>query len=110
MLRVARGFDAADPFSRREPAPAARCRAAFAGCRFGVPRARPARILRQPRRRAAVSARRSRGSSSSGGEAVEVDFAPFLETARLLYEGPWVAERYAAIREFIERSRRRCIR
>jgi allophanate hydrolase len=37
-----------------------------------------------------------------GGKAVEIDFAPFLETARLLYEGPWVAERYAAIREFFE--------
>jgi allophanate hydrolase len=38
-----------------------------------------------------------------GGERRTVDFAPFLETARLLYEGPWVAERYVAIREFIER-------
>jgi allophanate hydrolase len=38
-----------------------------------------------------------------GGRAVTVDFGPFAETARLLYEGPWVAERYAAIREFIER-------
>ena len=36
--------------------------------------------------------------------AVEIDFAPFLETARLLYEGPWVAERYVAIRDFIERQ------
>jgi allophanate hydrolase len=33
---------------------------------------------------------------------VEIDFAPFLETARLLYEGPWVAERYAAIQPFFE--------
>lgn len=33
---------------------------------------------------------------SLGGEAVELDFAPFLEVAKLLYEGPWVAERYLA--------------
>jgi len=39
-----------------------------------------------------------------GGTVTEIDFTPFLETARLLYEGPWVAERYAAIREFIERQ------
>lgn len=26
----------------------------------------------------------------------EIDFAPFLEAARLLYEGPWVAERFVA--------------
>jgi allophanate hydrolase len=31
-----------------------------------------------------------------GGEIHEVDIAPLLETARLLYEGPWVAERYLA--------------
>jgi len=34
--------------------------------------------------------------TSLGGEAVELDFAPFLEAAKLLYEGPWVAERYLA--------------
>ncbi|OYY80549.1 MAG: amidase, partial [Methylophilales bacterium 16-45-9] len=39
---------------------------------------------------------------SLGGKAVEIDFKPFLETARMLYEGPWVAERYAAIRDFFE--------
>ena len=39
VLRSARGFDAADPFSRRA-APAARAMPrSFAGCRFGVPRA-----------------------------------------------------------------------
>jgi allophanate hydrolase len=35
-------------------------------------------------------------------ELVPVDLAPFLAVARLLYEGPWVAERYAAISDFIE--------
>jgi allophanate hydrolase len=37
-----------------------------------------------------------------GGEAIEIDFAPFLEAARLLYEGPWVAERYSVAGELIE--------
>lgn len=37
-----------------------------------------------------------------GGECVEVDLQPFLDTAKLLYDGPWVAERYAAIRDFFE--------
>src|SRR3546814_1651618 len=31
-----------------------------------------------------------------GGTIVEIDFAPFRETAALLYNGPWVAERLAA--------------
>ena len=37
-----------------------------------------------------------------GGECVEIDLQPFLDTAKLLYEGPWVAERYAAIGDFYE--------
>ena len=37
-----------------------------------------------------------------GGVCVDIDLEPFLDTAKLLYEGPWVAERYAAIREFFD--------
>lgn len=32
----------------------------------------------------------------NGFETVEIDYSPFDEAARLLYEGPWVAERYLA--------------
>jgi allophanate hydrolase len=32
---------------------------------------------------------------------VEIDLTPFNETARLLYEGPWLAERVAAVGDFI---------
>jgi allophanate hydrolase len=38
-----------------------------------------------------------------GGEPVEIDLEPFLATARLLYQGPWIAERYAALESFIEK-------
>lgn len=31
-----------------------------------------------------------------GGEAVEINFQPFIDAAKLLYEGPWVAERWLA--------------
>ena len=37
-----------------------------------------------------------------GGQPVPFDLAPFLEVARLLYEGPWVAERYSVVGELIE--------
>ncbi len=37
-----------------------------------------------------------------GGKPVRIDFSVFLEAAALLYEGPWVAERLAAIRPFFE--------
>ena len=36
-----------------------------------------------------------------GATVVDVDMSPFFEAAALLYEGPWVAERYAAIRPFL---------
>lgn len=35
-----------------------------------------------------------------GAQIVPFDFAPFKETAELLYQGPWVAERLAAIEPF----------
>jgi allophanate hydrolase len=38
---------------------------------------------------------------SLGGVKQEVDFSLFLDAAKLLYEGPWVAERYVAIEEMI---------
>ncbi|WP_425419732.1 allophanate hydrolase [Oricola indica] len=37
-----------------------------------------------------------------GATIREIDFEPLHAVARLLYEGPWVAERYHAIREIIE--------
>jgi allophanate hydrolase len=42
--------------------------------------------------------------SSLGAELIEFDLEPFYETARLLYEGPWVAERYLAIRDLLASS------
>jgi allophanate hydrolase len=38
-----------------------------------------------------------------GGEVVSLDFSPFLQAAKLLYEGPWVSERWLATRD-VERS------
>jgi allophanate hydrolase len=35
---------------------------------------------------------------------VDVDFGPFSEAGRLLYDGPWVAERLAAIETFVAES------
>ena len=36
-----------------------------------------------------------------GGVAVEIDYDPFANSAALLYSGPWVAERTAAIESFL---------
>jgi len=39
-----------------------------------------------------------------GYTAVETDFSPLLDAANLLYFGPWVAERYVAVKEMIDNS------
>ena len=35
-----------------------------------------------------------------GGTCVTIDFAPFVDAGELLYDGPWVAERLAGLRDF----------
>jgi allophanate hydrolase len=97
VLEVARGFDPADGFSR-PGFDDARIGEHF---HFGVPRADQLDFFGDAEAQSLFVAA-VEGLRQIGGEAVEIDLAPFLETARLLYEGPWVAERYAAVGEFIE--------
>lgn len=40
-----------------------------------------------------------------GAKLVEIDFKPFYEVSKLLYEGPWVAERLAALAPFMAKHR-----
>ncbi|MCW5621900.1 MAG: allophanate hydrolase, partial [Burkholderiales bacterium] len=99
VLAVAAGFDPRDPFSRTAQPFGADFGAAFT---FGVPRTVDLQFFGN------VSAERLFAQSverlqALGGTAVEIDLAPFLEAARLLYDGPWVAERYAAIGVFFDR-------
>jgi allophanate hydrolase len=69
--------------------------------RFGVPRADQLQFFGN-QDAAALFQKNVVAMQALGGHKVEIDFLPFLKSARLLYEGPWVAERYAAIREFFE--------
>jgi len=39
-----------------------------------------------------------------GYQLIPTDFSPLFELAALLYQGPWVAERYAAVGEFVDRD------
>ena len=67
--------------------------------RFGVPRQLEfAGCEESP----ALFAQARAALQAIGGEAVEVDFEPFIEAARLLYEGPWVAERYSVAGALME--------
>jgi allophanate hydrolase len=103
VLRIAAVFDPDDPFSRRPPLPAPSSDGQISphGARIGVPASGDLNFFgnSEAERLFAAAVERAAGL---GAEIIEIDFAPFLETARLLYEGPWVAERYVAIRDFIE--------
>jgi allophanate hydrolase len=39
---------------------------------------------------------------SLGAEVVPIDMQPWFEVAQLLYDGPWVAERYAVVQALLE--------
>jgi allophanate hydrolase len=98
VFAVAQGFDEEDAYSRRAEPGAQPLAAKF---RFGVPRPDQLQFFGNAETPALFDAA-VRKLQALGGERIAIDFTPFLDTARLLYEGPWVAERYAAIRDFIE--------
>lgn len=103
VLAAADAFDPADPFARAAPEKCHQLGDTFreAAPRLGVPRADQLEWFgdgEAPRLFAAAVAR----WRAFGATVVEVDFSAFLEAARLLYEGPWTAERYAAVGDFIE--------
>ena len=102
VLTTAEGYDPLDPFSR--PQPKSNLLGYFISDhpRLGVPRADQLEWFGNTESPALFTAALDR-LRALGAEIVEVDFAPFLDAARLLYEGPWTAERYAAVGEFIER-------
>jgi allophanate hydrolase len=100
-LRVMAGPDGADPFSRnREMAGVS----AFpANVRLGVPRDGQLIFFGDKAQEAAYAAALKRWTTL-GATLVGFDLEPFYETARLLYEGPWVAERYLVIRNLLASS------
>ena len=104
VLQVAGEYDHEDPFARpHQPTPLGRPALPIDGFRFGVPAAEQLEFFGDDEAEA-LFRQSVRTLQQLGGEAVTLDFAPFLEAARLLYAGPWVAERYVAIREFLARQ------
>ncbi len=100
IAQIAAGFDAADPFSR--PAPSGGTTSVSSDSRtfrFGVPAPDQLEWFGDTQNPALFAAAIDR-LESLGGTRVEIDFTPFRDAARLLYEGPWVAERWSAIRAF----------
>jgi allophanate hydrolase len=95
VLDVAEAFDPDDPYSRiLDDAP-------ISALRYGVPRkdqleffgdADYERLFGEALRRL----------DAAGGIRVELDFEPFAAAAKLLYGGAFIAERYAAVGDFVD--------
>ncbi|MGE0970559.1 allophanate hydrolase [Klebsiella sp. WOUb02] len=103
LLALTAAVDPRDAYSRRNPqwngeqafgAPAP-------GFRFGVPQT--LNFLGCAQSEALFLQAKAR-LLALGGVAVSLDMTPFLAAASLLYDGPWVAERYAVAGPLIERQ------
>lgn len=101
VLAVAAAHDSADPFSR--PAEAYGFDFGRASTiRVGIPSKKDLEFFGNTEYERLFHETVA-GMGAMGAEFTEIDLTAFLDAARLLYEGPWVAERYAAIRAFFDR-------
>lgn len=97
-LNAMAGYDPADPYSRnRVVGPMTDFPA---GLKIGIPRKGQLLFFGDKLSEQGYDAAVAR-LVALGGRTVEIDIEPFYETARLLYEGPWVAERYLVIRDLL---------
>jgi len=96
VLKVAEGFDSRDAYSQATvdlPLPSSN--------KIGVPK--PEQLLFfGDAGYEVVWERALEDLKSKGWEIETIDFEPFLKAARLLYEGPWVSERTAVLKNFLE--------
>ena len=97
VYAAAAGYDADDAWSRAIPAGATALPPVL---RLGIPDAGSLEL--DGDRAAAAFDAALTALPDFGGWMKPVDLTPFYAVASLLYEGAWVAERYAAIRTFIE--------
>ena len=99
VWKIAKGLDPGDPFSREPGAGEGAAPWLNSTFRFGVPAQHQLEFFGDDEAahlyRTAIEK-----LQAIGGEKVEIDFSVFRKAAELLYGGPWVAERLAAIKDF----------
>lgn len=91
VLGVLTSPDAEDPYSRS--APAATARALQPGWRFAVPRPDQLEFFGDEAMRAQFNLALGH-LQALGGEPLPIDFAPFLEVGRMVFNSPLIAERW----------------
>lgn len=97
-FRVMQGYDPADPYSREPMTKQPR-----KITRLGIPRREDRLFFGDNVMAAAFDAALDR-LLPLANETVEIDMTGFFAVARLLYEGPWVAERHAVVRDLMTRD------
>jgi allophanate hydrolase len=100
-LEAMAGFDAADAYSRAHPPDA--LSPPPGAVRLGVPIRKQREFFGDAQQEKVYDDAIAR-CTALGASLVEIDFEPLYRAARLLYEGPWVAERYIAARALLESS------
>ena len=95
VRRVVEGFDPADAYARRFGNAALPL-----NLRLGIPTPDELEFYGNDAYKALYDAAVGR-AEGLGATIVRFDYRPFREAAALLYEGPWVAERLAAIEAFL---------
>jgi allophanate hydrolase len=100
VWRVAQGPDPGNPYSRSVPTGANAAPWLGGAFRFGVPDVARLEFFGDDEARALFVDAVHR-LEAIGGIRTEIDIEPFREASGLLYRGTWVAERYAALGDFI---------
>jgi len=98
VFDIAASFDELDPYSRPMPVMEKTVPSSF---RFAIPKEEQLKFFGDSEAES-LYRKAVKTFEEMGGTAVEIDFSPMLEAANLLYYGPWVTERYVAVKEMIE--------
>lgn len=98
VYQTALGYDAKDAYSRKFAAPS--LQSGEKGLRIGVPDSATRQFFGDEAQQASFETSLAT-LEAMGHQIVPLDFTPLFDIANMLYEGAWVAERYAATESVI---------
>ena len=99
VFDVASDYDESDPYSRKVESVSS----LPSDFKVGVPNSNLLEFFGNAEYKAAFE-KSVKLLKESGAKIVEIDFDSFIEAANLLYSGPWVNERYAAVGDYIKKN------
>lgn len=99
VLRAAAAYDGEDPYSRKRPVAA--LGAPLPAPKIAVPETSGLRVFGD-RVQGAWFVETCARLRASGARIVEIDVSPFHAVAEMLYDGVWVAERYAVVEKLLK--------